>query len=237
MVGNRTAQGSRPRATSNPGQEEIMVRIPEDAPTGCFVPLYLQISPLRASNVVTLAIRSPSGRCDPVVIPTLETERIGIVGLFRLRMKSTRPGIPDSIEDVAGIQFGKKNRRPGLLQLPPPGSCMAYTSSFQSETPSPTSISEVMRFLQPDDTTLETRPLDAGAQLTMTHNGRSRALQRVGKEIGRYRETGGSGQNRPAPPQFLDPGTFELAIPGGPDIRAFRMTVTGPESFAWSNRE
>ena len=117
MVGNRTVNAALVPTIPQSGEQEISFAIPADAPLGCFVPVYLKAAPMRASNVVTVAIRSGSGRCDPGPIPLLEQKRIGLAVLTRVAM------LADREETINGGSSGLSL----LRLLPPPGTCTAYT--------------------------------------------------------------------------------------------------------------
>lgn len=239
VIGTRAVKSTRHAATK-PGEDEIAVVLPQDAPVGCYVPLYVQISPMMASNVVTVAISATPGRCQPALVPPLEGERAGIIGLFRMRMKSARPGLPDSIEDTVSIRFGRKTGTPGPLQLPPLGSCVSYTSSFQSETPTPTSINDIIRLLQPENIDFDLAALDAGEELTLRHGSQVRILRHSLQDPGHFKENGASAAGVPkrkVAPEFLDPGEYRIIVAGGSDIRPFQITVPGPEPFVWTDRD
>ena len=97
------------------------------------MPVYLELPPKRASNVVTMAIRSSPGTCDTSALSALLTEkRIGLFSVSRTHSKAPREGAEDLIDDDGFAVFVEKNNRPVQTLLPPPGTCTEYLSSFQS---------------------------------------------------------------------------------------------------------
>jgi len=236
VIGNRTIQTASVRAAAHDGEDEITVKIPADTPRGCYVPVYLLAAPGRASNVVTMSIRSSAGPCEPGPIPLLDASRIGVALFVRSRMK-TRDGTGDAIEDQATVTFAEKNDQPvlsPLLLLPPPGTCTAYTSSFQANTVLPNSISSALM------AELEGRGLDAGPKLTLSRAGQSRAILGVAGAPGLYRGRLGNGGvrvSRRARPLFLEPSEFTFEGPGGRGVGPFTITVPGIEPFEWTNRD
>ena len=158
--------GGRPvsvaRAIIRSGEETIEFQIPADAREGCYVPVYVLASPLRASNVVTLSVRSGSGPCRPGPLPLLNANTVGLALFTRARMKPKTENA-DLINDEVAVMFISKDDLPvlsPLLLLPPPGACTAYTSSFQASPPLPNTISDALVSL------MGGRGLDAGSKLT-----------------------------------------------------------------------
>jgi len=118
VVGNRTVNAGLARAMPQSGEQEISFAIPQDAPLGCYVPVYLQASPTRASNVVTMSIRSGSAKCDPGPIPTLDAKRIAMIAISRTNMFQ-HSGNTDKGEVRATFAVRDQSLSP-LLLLPPP---------------------------------------------------------------------------------------------------------------------
>lgn len=234
MIGNRLAKAGKPRPTARQGEQEITVRIPADAPAGCFVPVYLLAAPNRASNVVTLSIRAGAGSCDPGPVPLFSSENIGVAAISRTQMKSRVRNAADSVADDARISFSAAGSEPVLSPLrllPPPGTCTAYTSSFQADTELSTSISSI---LGP-----EGRGLSAGAALTLSRGESSRRIPEGYGNAGSYRlHVGSTGTNdRRARPLFLEPGEYVLEGFGGKDVGPLRAAFSVPPPFEWTDRE
>jgi uncharacterized protein (TIGR03437 family) len=234
IVGGRAIKLARSGAIRS--EEKIEFSIPANAPEGCYVPVYVLASPVRASNVVTMSIHSGTGPCRPGPVPLLDAGAIGVAIVSRTRMKPKGESA-DTTADEAAVTFASKDNRPVLspiLLLPPAGTCTAYTSSFQADAVLPNSISAALVSL------LAGHGLDAGSQLTITSAGQSRNVVRVNGVPGYYR--GGLGQAGPAarkraPPLFLGPGDLILAGSGGRDVGAFNVRFSGPVPFEWTDRD
>jgi uncharacterized protein (TIGR03437 family) len=231
VVGNRAAHAGSPISSSRPGELEIPVTLPADAPAGCFVPIYLEAGPLRASNVVTVAVSSAPGPC-PAVFPVLREPRIAAVTLSRIRMRALHQNA-DDISDQVTVTLGAKDNPEllllPLLLMPPPGTCTAYTSSFQSETVLTNPLSGALA---------AGHGLNAGGQLTLTGAGGAYPLYRAGAgfyqtRIGRE----GPAVNPRLPRLFLEPGAFQLRGSGGTDVGPFTWSLTGPVPLDWIDRD
>src|SRR5207245_2900972 len=113
------------------------LRVPADAAEGCYVPVYLQVTPSRASNVVTMAISTRPGPCVPTTFPRMQGQgKVGIAILSRTRIKSRSSDIVPIYDEalVSFVAASPQSKSYPLMLLPPPGTCTAFTSSFQSET-------------------------------------------------------------------------------------------------------
>jgi uncharacterized protein (TIGR03437 family) len=238
IIGNRAARASLSRKAAKPGEEELSFRTPAETPEGCYVPVYLRLSSTRASNVVTLSIRSGSGPCEPGPIPILTAKRIGVAILSRTRIRSRSEDAGASSYDEALVTFTALNNGPGLSPLallPPPGTCTAYTSSFQTATALPNSFSSA--FIAE----LGGTGLDAGSSLTVSRAEISELLRNPNAP-GFYARLGNS--DRHTGPRrarillpFLDPGDYTLSGPGGKDVGPFAIGIPGPAPFEWSDSD
>lgn len=239
MVGNQAVRGEIARSTAQPGEYEIAFPIPGNVAQGCNVPVYLRLGPSRASNVVTMAIRSGIGPCDPGPIPTLTlNQKVGIVILSRTRIKS-RSADPDPIYDEAMgafVALNEDSKPSPLMLLPPAGTCTAYTSSFQSVTMTPNSFSSA--FIAE----LGGAGLDAGRNLALSRNSPPDMMPRNPNAPGFYTRLGNS--DRHSGPRtarvllpFLDPGEYRLEGAGGKDVGPFSVRIPGPVPFEWTDRD
>src|SRR5262249_44739280 len=133
MVGGKPAAVISTRRTS-PGSEELVIRVPRDAPLGCFVPVTLLTSANRASNFASLSIWSGTGPCEierdgkaPLVGP-----RGGVLILGRTR---TDDHGRENLWDEAVAVFAEAPAGPVMAPLampPPPGTCTFFSGSYQS---------------------------------------------------------------------------------------------------------
>jgi uncharacterized protein (TIGR03437 family) len=237
IVGGQPVKGvsRHAQAGRSDGRDEIEFSIPRGTPEGCHVPVYVLAAPDRASNVVTIAIRSGAGICSSTLVPLFEggSAATGVVSRTRMRARYENT---DKITDEATIVMTKTDRPflSPLLLLPPTGSCTAYTSSFQTETVLPNSIGSALVAL------LQGRGLDAGSQLTFARGSQTRGLRRESAVPGYYHGRlgqAGIGASRRATPLFLEPGDLEISGSGGKDIGPFDVRLDSPEPFEWLNRE
>jgi uncharacterized protein (TIGR03437 family) len=218
---------SGPARAVAPGEMELLLRVPERAAQGCFVPLWLEAGPRRASNVVTVAVQDR----DPcsAVLPLLEGERVGVAVAARTNGVTAR--------DEAVVAFAAKGAAPvfaPVLMLPPPGACTSYTGSFQSGTIVPQSISSsLIADLGGDG-------LDAGPELEIRRGGDRRVLPRVPGAPGLYRRRLGARGPEASPrdaPLFLEPGIFEIVAPGGAGLGPLRLALEPAPALRWTNPE
>ena len=225
VVGNRTAAGVT-RAAAQPGEQEISFSIPADSPLGCYVPVYVQASPTRASNVVTLTIQfaaNRSVRCDSGPIPLLDAKRIAMIVVTRSNVHNFSGNVNKG-EVIATFAVREPDiSLSPLLLLPPPGTCTAYTGSLQSTKSPPITVSGSLFGELGND------GLAAGAQLTLSRDTRSKVIPWDRNAVGYY--------HAQVPPRLLNPGKFFLSGPGGIDVSAFRVIADAPAPFEWTNRD
>ncbi len=218
-----------PRRTDRPGEEQLEFAIPKDAPLGCDVPVYVLAAAKRASNIVTMAI-DPKGRCEDRFLSVTPPARL-LLAVF------SRTVMEQSIYDEAVVSFanvGADARFSPLMLAPPPGTCVAYSGSFQNTTMLPDSPSAALV------SDLGGTGLDAGASLNVVHDAASRAVPRNGSEPGFFRARLGGQEVRFGPralAPFLDPGEFRLSVPGGRDVPPFAVSFTAPSPLDWTNRD
>jgi hypothetical protein len=236
VIGNRPVAGASVRAGKKPGEEQVTITVPLDVQEGCYVPVYLNLPPLRASNVVTVAVASRSGACEPGTFPLLNQQRTAFILLSRTKMRLKDLDV-DVVEDHALATFAHKDNFPllsPLWLLPPTGTCTAYTGSFQSNSILSMSVSDALV------SDLGGSGLDAGPHLQLVRNGQSRSIPHIPAAPGLYRVrlgTSDSGPRRRALPPFLDQGNFLLTAGGGENIGGFQLTVKGPVPLEWNDRD
>jgi uncharacterized protein (TIGR03437 family) len=239
LIGGAKVQG---RATAKGrGEEEIVARIPRNAPEGCYVPVALMAGPDRASNFVIVAVSRERGRCDPGPLPQPGADRMGVVVMTRTKLRPIREGAPEYIRDGARALFVRQDRAapPSPLRLaPPPGTCTAYTGGYESGHQGSLSISNFtdvpIEWWVPE---ILGASLDAGRRLVLRRGSQTRSLPVV--QDGYYRDRLGEkrGTENVGRPLFLDPGPVQIGITGGRDVRTFSMTSTIPAEFEWTDRE
>ncbi len=116
------------RSPEFPALDQVTFQIPADAPTGCYVPLWVRTKGGRVSNFASLAIAAERGGCDDPLNPYLAPSagaRLGAVVLSRLLLAGG--GARDT--GTAAFQTAA-NRRwffDPAISLPPEGTCTLYT--------------------------------------------------------------------------------------------------------------
>ena len=220
---------------ADPGKEELLFNVPSDTPPGCNVPLYVLAAPKRASNVVTVAV-SQMGPCTDPFISGFTPGRLGLAVFSRTVMQSAAERQPDSVYDEAVISFAKVGvdvRASPLMLMPPPGTCIAYSGTFQIATMLPDSASAALV------SELGGTGLDAGPVLSVSRDGANRTIPGNPSAPGFFRARLG-GQAVLFGPRaldpFLDPGEYRWKVPGGRDVGAFQIAFAGPSPVEWINR-
>ena len=247
-IGGRPVRTSAVRKTAKPGEQLLVAAVPRDVPQGCFVPVYLEVAPKRASNVVTMAVSGTKGSCDSGPVPLLTENRIGLVGFDRISLKSPRAGAEDQIYDGGFVIFAEKNNLPMRTLVPPPGTCTGYTTSFQSGAVPGNSLMNTLTNMQTADeshaTQLDTVLLDAGTLLRLTRvdpsTPKSPIVRTMEVQSVRFRAmlgTGGSATRRGLPEPFFGAGEVTLRSVGGADVPEFSVHPPMPVSFEWTDRE
>ena len=239
MVGHRSAAISyQGRAPCCVGLDQVNVRIPDDAPEGCFVPLWVSVRGALHSNIATIPISEDGGACreHPTLPTPLPGAPVGRVLLRRtVELDDALNPIEAAIRDVVSGWFrapsevengapeaaaspARPARNVGLAPLqaadlavlPPEGTCLVYDS-----------VAEEARSFR--DALL----LDAGARLELGGPGGRTDVPRVANE---YRLE--------APPGalFLGPGGYRVEGPGGSEFPAFSAEILGGEAAQWRTR-
>jgi hypothetical protein len=229
VIGDRNVLSGLPRTLAAPGEQEVSFPIPLEVPSGCYVPVYFQGSTGKPSNVVTMAIHSGPGNCDPGPIPLLDKQRVGVAVFTRSNMLD---GVTSTTADEVIAVFAAKSEGPALsplLLLPPPGTCTAYMSSFQTETIMPDSIASALI------AEVVGEGLAAGSELGATQGKNHPAIPGDRGTAGYYRARLGSYRTNRRK-LFLEPGRFIFSGKGGTDVGPFSLSVESPSPFEWANR-
>jgi hypothetical protein len=224
-VGHRSAAiAYQGRAPSYAGLDQVNIRIPDDAPVGCFVPLWVSVRESQYSNIATIPISVDGGPCgETFSLPApLPGAPVGRVVLRRaVDLDDALNPIDATTEDLAVGRFqalpddpaegialaaasGKHNIAPapleaaGLPALPAPGTCLVYDAA----------AGESNRFL------------DAGERIQLDGPAGRAALLRSGDA---YRLS--------APPGvfFLGAGDYHVEGFGGSEFPPFAAEVSNGE--------
>jgi uncharacterized protein (TIGR03437 family) len=190
------------------GEDQIVFTVPPNVPTGCAVPLAVQIGNFISNSVAMPVAATGSRTCTPVdpafttdfVAQTASSNPISF-GDVDLRRNDNYPGL----QDIVKTQF-LRFTVPAAVQpfffsyidVPSLGSCQIFNNNNSS----------------PPFSTFAT--IDAGPQLTVQGPNGSKNVSSNGKTT--VSATG----------NFFGPGTFTVSGPGGADVPAFSTSVTIP---------
>jgi len=218
------------------GVDQIVFTIPANAPSGCWVPVYVRTGGTTISNFVTMAIEPSSGVCTTDVLPQIT--QIFVQGGTLGEALTTRAntihdvGVIAPVTVIADYQVSFAFAPPAppfpfnpALAFPPSGSCTVYTLGGDMLN------GNALKGMAPT-----TMPLDMGPPLLLSGpNGKRTLTQGFSGAMAGY--LGGSISNNILPSSlFLDPGAYSVQGFGGTDIGAFSTSFTIPPPFVWTNR-
>ena len=117
-IGGRSAEiEAAGPAPCCPGVDQIRLRVPSNAPLGCFVPLSVRLRGAVYSNVEALSISEDGSRCAdlPPTDPPAVAQSAGLAVL-------SRSSVDGEVFDEASAVFGPTAR--AFRRLPAPGTCL-----------------------------------------------------------------------------------------------------------------
>jgi len=217
------------------GIEEIRLRIPDDSPQGCVVPVYAREPGAPRSNVVSMAVESKGGPCrlnDGTSIGTVQ--RYGMVALMRTEMRYEAGRVGTTLDEAEGVfaDYSKTRQPFGVLVLPPPpGTCTSYTSSADAELSQFTSLPGLI------GGNVGSAGLNAGPELTLDGPQGSRQIPAAKGARGVYwarlgLEEAGTPRRLPL---FLSPGEYRVSSAGA-ETGSFARPIGIPAPVEWLNR-
>jgi hypothetical protein len=201
--------------------DQIVVQVPGDAPTGCWVPVQIRTGRTTSSNAVTMAITADGQPCtDPYapLIAAASRPRTGVVLLLR-------GASPMGLADLAHAYFTEVSATgPGgglfspVSALPPEGACTTYSAS-------PGSMQDyLLQFFRRTG-----RALAAGIGFSVTAPGRAAVNMQANRVLPLlFSEILGLGSSLP--------GSYTISGSGGADVGAFQVTLSPPAPVNWSNQ-
>jgi uncharacterized protein (TIGR03437 family) len=195
------------------GEDQIVFTVPDNVPTGCAVPLLVQIGSEISNNVV-MPVANGTRDCtptNPAIPASIEQEIVAgpiAVGTIKLDHYSDGNG---AFEDDGKAQFqnfltyaaGSQPFFLSWVDSPPPGACLVYNNSGENTNGPPvTSVAK----------------LDAGSTITLMGPNGNVALPE------------NQGLNEFDPGNFLVPGVYTVTGTGGANVGSFSGTLTIPAS-------
>ena len=224
------------RSTCCSGVDQIVFTVPSNAPTGCWVPVYVKTGGTIISNFVTMAIEATPGVCTTDVLPQVTSAFVtGLKVGEGLAMRATTRqdvGVFAAVDATADyhVSFafepdpGQFPFNPSLA-FPPFGSCTVY--ALKGDMLNGTALPGMAP---------TTMPLDMGAPFLLTGPNGSKTLT-YGFTGARAGYIGGSISNNILPSSlFLDPGSYTLQGFGGMDVGPFSTSFAIPQPVTWTNR-
>lgn len=208
--------------------DEILFRVPANAPEGCFVPVQVANAGRWPSNTVTVAIHNGGGACrEPEYFPFAgwTGATFGMVAITRTVQKEH--AAETASDEVAGW-FG---RLPGLERLnpyfllPPPGTCTSETEPWRGGFVPATLISLFA-------SRAGAQALSAGDELSIDDGKTQRRVPASQGAKGVFdRELSDLMGRADRLFHFVSPAVLHVAGKGGSDVGRFRFALGGPQAF------
>ncbi|HLK21187.1 MAG TPA: hypothetical protein VKT81_19685 [Bryobacteraceae bacterium] len=214
------------------GLDQFDFVIPNNAPTGCWVPIQIRTTKANLSNGVSMAIAAKGGACgdpeNPLTSGIVNGGAIGELWLTRSAVHQdvglTNPIdiIGDTLDYIAQKQPGGPFVSPPMLAAPPPGTCALYGG-----------IGDYWGTGKLADATSFTA-LDAGSAFTVNGPG--------GKQtVSLAFNTAPLGSQMPIWQQpntlYLAPGNYTVSGTGGADVGGINVSIPVAAPLTWTNRD
>jgi uncharacterized protein (TIGR03437 family) len=217
------------------GLDQIVFEVPANAPTGCWVPVYMTAAGI-TGNSVTIAIDANGKSCSEpsngLAQRFIAGGKIGTVRLFRSStledigtaspLEVTEDFISSDFANVPAVPFAYAS----LFSQPPPGTCnviagkgdlLGSNASTAANPPPRLNAGSSFSLTGPNGTTMPTslNTLAPGAPL------------------------GSFAPFIPGLPNqlTLSPGKYTISTTGGPDVGAFHVALSMPAQFTWTGRD
>ena len=232
------------RSSCCSGVDQIVFTVPNNAPSGCWVPVYVKTAGQYISNFVTMAISPSGGTCTTDVLPQVTSAFIKgqKLGEAIVTRTTTRHDIgtiaPVDVTSDFHVSFAfepavKPFPFNPALAFPPSGTCTAYM--HQSDLLDADLFSPPLPGIIP-----ETMPLDVGPPFMLTGRNGTKTLS-TGFSAGLLNPTAGLlgamiSNNILPGTLFLDPGSYTLQGFGGTEVGKFTTNFTIPQPLTWTNR-
>jgi uncharacterized protein (TIGR03437 family) len=205
------------------GEDQIVFKVPNNVPTGCAVPLLIQIGS-QVSNATVMAIASGSRNCTPTNAAlaagnveqavTAGPATYGGIALTR-DLNGSGQGYSDNAKfaflKVLTYPAGSQPFMESYLDDPPLGTCMVYNSTNPSS-----------------DYGLQVGsvPADAGSSFTVTGPNGSKVLTGTPGSLNATLSPTGT---------YLSPGAYTITGTGGADIGGFSAPLNIPAAPPLTN--
>lgn len=221
------------RSAQFPALDQITFQVPENAPTGCWVPVTVETDGVPSPSF-KMAIDADGKPCaDPLnpFTPILTGGGdLGVMLLIRAAGELSLGAAPTAF--TWDLFAGNFATQPGgdfaynfYMSLPPLGACVTAAVPL-----------DILGFLStgalPDiDLGAE---IDGGNGITLRRSSDS-AVVEIPKVDNRYVKTTGGGLLPGGPPLFWNAGAFNITSPGGAAVGPVNFNVNFPQSVQWTN--
>ncbi len=192
------------------GEDQIVFTVPDGVPTGCAVPLAVQIGNF-VSNTVAMPVATGSRSCNIVDPAIAQIDPAQVTGTVPL-------GVPelDHFLNNSGTGF-VDYMQPNFFTFTVPAPLQPFAATYLANPPIGTCTAQTS-FGNGNPVFTNTTPLDAGSSFTITGpNGSMTATGKPGDQV-----------TLSAAGTFLVPGAYTITGTGGNDIGPFSATVTIP---------
>jgi len=207
-------------------EDQIVFTVPENAPTGCYVPVLARVAGTTVSNAVTMAISSKGGACSDPANPAAQAIAAGgnIGAIVAQRIITSAPTTDDSVfADFRKIASGPW-AFDSVYSLPPLGTCTTYVMEGD--------VINGSALLPGEASTANV--LAAGANLTAQGPGGS--IQVPGPAPFGALLGGQDPAEKLTTPFFDVPGGATFSTSGGTDVDPITANVNTPAGITWTNQ-
>ncbi len=192
------------------GEDQVVFTVPDGVPTGCAVPLVVQIGNI-VSNTVAMPVATGSRSCnilDPAIAQTDPAQLAGTIAIGAPEidhfLNDSGSGFKDLVQNV-------------FFSLIVPPSLQPFAATFLASIPIGTCAAQLIG--SGDNSAFNNLTvLDSGSSITVSGPNGSMTVNA---------KPGGTA-TLSAAGSFLTPGTYTISGPGGKDVGPFSATVTVP---------
>ncbi len=231
-VGGRAVTNIRYKGRSGccSGLDQIIFDLPPDAPTGCYVPVFLRANGALVSNAATMAISADGSACSDAFNPISERfrqgGRLGYVTGARVNMlENFIETEPEFTAETATATFRRATASPFYfdpqISLPPVGSCTVHTMR-----------GDLLGGDELPGFAIAANELNAGTEIrfgTIAVPREENPLLYTGRIASSLEEPG-------LPASVLNAATT-VSGPGGADVGTFQFTMQPPGAITFPGRD
>ncbi len=208
------------------GIDQVVFRIPANAPLGCYIPILVRTDGVVTSNAGTIAISPAGAPCSDPANPFSAANSKGKTAtalLSRLLYSQTTDVTSPLVlnTDTAYATFREEAGGPfffnPFFSLPPLGACTVYAGAGNNF------LDQDLPAIRPS-----VRSLDAGSSITVRNSaGASAAVTSPNAQSKDYFGLLGAFFTTLSnlTPMFLDPGAYSVSGPGGADVGSFQTRI------------